>query len=51
MLWCLCFSVVCRATFIVAGSADPLKDEDREYAERLRAVGGKVEFREYRGLS
>lgn len=38
------------ATFIIAGSADPLKDEDREYAERLGKAGVKVEYREYQGV-
>jgi acetyl esterase len=34
----------------VTAEFDPLRDEGRAYAERLRAAGVAVEYREYAGL-
>jgi acetyl esterase len=36
-------------TFIVTGGFDPLRDEGRAYADRLRAAGVDVVYREYPG--
>ena len=36
-------------TFIVTGGFDPLRDEAKAYADRLRAAGVEVVYREYTG--
>ncbi len=38
------------ATFLVAASMDPLRDDSHEMAKALRAAGAKVELREYSGV-
>lgn len=37
-------------TLVVTASADPLKDDGRQYAERLRTAGVPVIYREYEGM-
>ncbi|HYL88884.1 MAG TPA: alpha/beta hydrolase [Burkholderiales bacterium] len=36
--------------FVITAGYDPLLDEGREYADRLRAAGVKVDYREYPGM-
>ena len=35
---------------IITGEYDPLKDEGRAYAKKLKYAGNKVTFKEYKGM-